>query len=251
VGNRLLGKVALVSGGARGQGAAIGAAMVAEGASVMLGDVLDDLGEAAADALGANGTYVHLDVTDEGQWAAALAKAEDEFGPVNVLVNNAGILRQGTVETVDIDEYRGVIEINQFGTFLGMRAAAPAMRAVGSGSIINTSSVAGVAGGAGVFAYSTSKWAIRGMTRAAALELGPDGIRVNSVHPGTIDTPMIHVGAYTDELRERHAAALPLRRLGTTDDIVGLMVFLASEDSAYCTGAEFIVDGGATCGTRR
>ena len=168
-----------------------------------------------------------------------------------MLVNNAGILRQGTVATTPIAEYREVIEVNQFGCFLGMRAVVDGMREAGGGSIINTSSIAGLGGGAGVFAYAASKWAIRGMTRTAALEMGPYGIRVNSVHPGTIDTPMIHVDGYDDELRRSHAATVPLRRLGTTDDIVGLMVFLASDESRYCTGGEFVVDGGVTSGTRR
>jgi 3alpha(or 20beta)-hydroxysteroid dehydrogenase len=251
MGLRLAGKVALISGGARGQGAAIAAAMVAEGASVVVGDVLDDLGETVAGGLGPQGAYVHLDVTDEAQWSAALDRAVSAFGPVTVLLNNAGILRQGTLDAVAVSEYQEVVAVNQFGCFLGMRAVIPGMRAAGGGSIVNTSSVAGVAGTAGVFAYTTSKWAVRGMTRAAALELGPDGIRVNSVHPGTIDTPMIHMEGYGDDLRRAHAASLPLRRLGRPGDIVGLMVFLASDESEYCTGAEFIVDGGATAGARR
>ena len=246
--------MALVTGGARGQGAAIGAAMVGEGARVVLADVLDEAGRESAEALGQSGTYVHLDVSQEADWVEAVAQTVALFGPITVLVNNAGILTMGSLEAVDLDVYRRVIEVNQFGCLLGMRAVAPVMRAAGGGSIINTSSVAGLVGNSGAFAYSASKWAIRGMTRSAALHLGPDGIRVNSIHPGTIDTPMIHAdfaGEEGERTRQAYAAGLPLRRLGTVDDITGLAVFLASDDSAYCTGAEFIVDGGSTCAARR
>ncbi len=227
---------------------------MAEGASVVLADILDDLGAQSAGALGPSGAYVHLDVADEAEWSRAVTFTVERFGPPTVLVNNAGILVMGDLESVDLDVYRRLIDVNQLGCLLGMRAVAPAMRAVGGGSIINTSSVAGLVGTPHAFAYSTSKWAIRGMTRSAAAHLGPDGIRVNSLHPGTIDTPMIHEGAdgaEGRELRRAHAASLPLRRLGTTEDITGLVVFLASDESAYCTGSEFIVDGGATCGARR
>ena len=227
--------------------------MVAEGAVVALADVLDDAGRAHAERLGAAGAYVHLDVSQEDQWNDAVAQTVGRFGPITVLVNNAGILNMDSLEDVDLGVYRRVIEVNQFGCLLGMRAVAPVMRAAGGGSMINTSSVAGLVGNTAI-AYAASKWAIRGMTRSAALHLGPAGIRVNSIHPGTIDTPMIHADfddAAGEQMRQVYAAGLPLRRLGSVDDITGLALFLASDESAYCTGAEFIVDGGATCAARR
>jgi 3alpha(or 20beta)-hydroxysteroid dehydrogenase len=227
--------------------------MVAEGAKVVLADVLDDAGRSSAANLGAGGAYVHLDVSQEDQWSDAVTQTVERFGPITVLINNAGILNMDSLEDVDLDVYRRVIDVNQYGCLLGMRAVAPVMRAGGGGSIINTSSVAGLVGNTAI-AYAASKWAIRGMTRSAALQLGPHGIRVNSIHPGTIDTPMIHAdfdNAEGEQMRQSYAAGLPARRLGTVDDITGLALFLASDESAYCTGAEFIVDGGATCAARR
>jgi 3alpha(or 20beta)-hydroxysteroid dehydrogenase len=249
---RLGGKVALITGGVGGIGAAAAAAMVAEGAQVVVADVRDAEGTDLAARLGTAAAYCHLDVTLDGDWAAAVEATTERFGPPSVLANNAGVLSMGGLESVDLAEFRRIIDVNQWGCFLGMRAVIPAMRAAGGGSIINTSSVAGLAGTPHAFAYSASKWAVRGMTRAAAMDLGPDGIRVNSIHPGTIDTPMIHnptpEGAAA---RQAYADRVPLRRVGEPDDVAQLMVFLASDESSYCTGAEYLVDGGDTSGSRR
>ena len=242
---RLAGRVALISGAARGQGAAEARLFAAEGAAVVLGDLLDDEGAAVAAEIGEAAAYLPLDVTREDAWREAVALARSRFGRLDVLVNNAGILRAGPIETLALADFEAVVRVNQVGCFLGMQAAIPAMRAGGGGSIVNISSIAGIRGRAGVVAYAASKWAISGMTKCAAIELGPLGIRVNSVHPGAIDTPMISGPGFA-AARERHLAALPLPRIGTPDDVASLVLFLASDESSYCTGAEFVVDGGAT-----
>jgi 3alpha(or 20beta)-hydroxysteroid dehydrogenase len=244
---RLDGKVALISGGARGQGADAARRFVAEGARVGIGDILDDEGKALAQELGDAGAYVHLDVTSEGDWTAAVADTEQAFGRLDVLLNNAGILAFGKLEDSSLDDYMRIINVNQVGVFLGMKSVVPAMKRAGGGSIINISSVEGLRGLPRLTAYSASKFAVRGMTKSAAVELGRHKIRVNSVHPGFIDTPMTRAqgleGVDVDKLFE---SGVPLRRAGTTDDIVNMVLFLASDEASYCTGAEFIVDGGAT-----
>jgi 3alpha(or 20beta)-hydroxysteroid dehydrogenase len=245
---RLDGKVALITGAARGQGESHARRFVEEGAKVVLADVLDDLGEVAAKELGDSALYVHLDVTDEDQWAAAVARTTSAFGGLDVLVNNAGILSVSALEQTSLADYRRVVDINQVGCFLGMRSVAGVMREGGGGSIINTSSIAGLQGVPGVISYVASKYAIRGMTKAAALELGHSGIRVNSVHPGTIDTPMINGGEFADVDQDGLYSGLPIPRIGVPIDISHLMVYLASEESSYCTGGEFVVDGGMTAG---
>lgn len=250
-GGRLQGKVAVVSGAARGQGAAVAGLFTDEGAIVVLGDVLDAELRCTADAIGASAVPMRLDVTSESDWDSVMSRCADQFGGLDVLVNNAGIVAVGTVETTSLADYRRVIDVNQVGCFLGMRAAVAGMRARGGGSIINTSSVAGLHGVEGVIAYTASKWAIRGMTRSAALELGDYGIRVNSVHPGVIDTPMINGPEFADVDRVAVAAALPAKRIGVPEDVAWMTLFLASGESAYCTGSEFVVDGGSSCGTRR
>src|SRR5882757_2770597 len=244
---RLDGKVALISGAGRGQGAEHARRFVAEGARVMLGDILDDDGRVLADKLGAEAHYVHLDVTSESDWAAAVATTVDLYGRLDVLINNAGILRIGGLADTSVEDYLRVVRVNQLGCFLGMRSAIEALKTSGGGSIINTSSIHGMQGVPGIFSYVASKFAIRGMTKAAALELGHAGIRVNSVHPGLIDTamisadlPVINQNGLLDKL--------PIPRIGTTADVAHLMVFLASDESSYCTGGEFVVDGGSICG---
>ena len=240
---RLSGKVALITGAANGQGAAAARRFVAEGARVTLADVDDDAGKALADELGAD--YVHLDVSQEDGWAAALAAS----GPVTVLVNNAGVLHFSLLHETTLADYERVIRVNQIGTFLGMRAVTPGMIAAGGGSIINTSSIEGLAAAPLLVAYTASKFAIRGMTKVAAMELGGKGIRVNSVHPGMIDTSMLPTalgGVQVDIARI--GRKVPLRRVGEAEEIAALIAFLASDDSSYCTGAEFVADGGATTG---
>jgi 3alpha(or 20beta)-hydroxysteroid dehydrogenase len=238
--------VALISGGARGQGEAEARLFAAEGARVVLGDLLDDAGAALAAELGSSAAYLHLDVTREADWRKAVATAQARFGRLDVLVNNAGILRPGPIETLPLADYEAVVRVNQLGCFLGMQAAIPALRASGGGSIVNVSSIAGMRGRPGLVAYVASKWAIRGMTKTAALELGRDRIRVNAILPGAIDTPMIGGGEFSAVDRAAHFARLPVARIGEPADVARLALFLASDESAYCTGAEFVIDGGAT-----
>ncbi|HEV8297489.1 MAG TPA: glucose 1-dehydrogenase [Acidimicrobiales bacterium] len=239
---RLDGKVALVSGGAKGQGEAEARMFAAEGAEVVIGDVLDDVGNAVAREIGPSCAFAHLDVSRQGDWEGAVALAVDRFGRLDVLVNNAGIIRFGMMVDISLDEYMSVINVNQVGCWLGMKTAAPAMGATGGGSIINISSMNGIIPGAGIMAYVASKFAIRGMTKAAALELGPLGIRVNSIHPGAIDTDMSRAGfaaAGVDPLGH-----IPIPRVGQPEEVAKLALFLASEDSSYSTGSEFVIDGG-------
>jgi 3alpha(or 20beta)-hydroxysteroid dehydrogenase len=245
---RLDGKVALISGAARGQGEAEARLFAAEGARVVLGDVLDDLGEKVAIDIGDAAAYQHLDVTDSAEWSSAVALAVGNFGRLDVLVNNAGILRLGTVADQPLDEYMAVINVNQVGCFLGMKAAIPALKAAGGGVIINTSSTSGFIGMPGLGAYTASKFAVRGMTKCAAMELGHFGIRVNSVHPGGIDTEMTRLPEWENVDKDLVYGSQPIPRIGRPEEVARLMVFLASDDSSYCTGAEFLVDGGMTAG---
>jgi len=240
----------MVTGASRGQGEAIARVFAEEGARVVLSDVLDVDGEAVASSIGPSATYRHLDVTDEESWGALVDWCTDTLGDPTVLVNNAGIVRAGSLEATTLDDYRAVIEVNQIGCFLGMRSVVAPMRRAGGGSIVNTSSVAGLHGVLGVIAYAASKFAVRGMTRSAALELGVDGIRVNSIHPGTIDTPMVNTEEFAHVDRDAYFSAIPAGRIGQPRDVAMLALFLASEESDYCTGAEFIVDGGSSTGTR-
>jgi 3alpha(or 20beta)-hydroxysteroid dehydrogenase len=240
MGERLAGRVALITGAARGQGAAEARLFAAEGATVYVTDVLDEVGEALVEEIGTAARYRHLDVTREDEWRTVIDLVRATDGRLDVLVNNAGIGIPGTVLDQPLAEYRTVIEINQIGTFLGMHVGAPLLRDSGGGSIINVSSMMGFVGGAARVAYTASKFAIRGMTKAAAIDLGPLGIRVNSIHPGAIETDFIRP-------ETRHmlpTARLPLGRIGTAEDVARMALFLASDESAYSTGCEFIVDGG-------
>lgn len=245
---RLEGKVAIVTGAARGQGEAEVRRFVEEGARVLVTDVLDDEGKIVAADLSEAAHYLHLDVTREDQWQEAVAEAVGRFGHLDVLVNNAGIARFGPVAVMALDDYLDVINVNQVGVFLGMKSVVPSMVDAGGGSIVNISSIDGMIGQAGVVAYVASKWAVRGMTKTAALELGQFGIRVNSVHPGGVDTPMLDPAReFGVDLREVFSR-VPLGRIGTPADIASLACFLASDESAYCTGAEFVIDGGLLAG---
>jgi 3alpha(or 20beta)-hydroxysteroid dehydrogenase len=245
---RLEGKIALVTGAARGQGAAISRAFAAEGAKVVLSDVVDDDGELVADEIGTAARYVHHDVTDEASWAETVRVAADAFGPPNVLVNNAGVLVWSPMHRLSLDDYMKVIRVNQVGCFLGMQAVIPSMRAGGGGSIINQSSTSGLEGMAGVIAYSASKFAVRVMTKTAAIELGRWGIRVNAVCPGGINTQMGNPFAQEGDELERNYEMNPIPRIGRPEEVAALMVFLASDESSFCTGADFVVDGGYTVG---
>ncbi|MCV7210499.1 glucose 1-dehydrogenase [Mycolicibacterium canariasense] len=238
---RVDGKVVLISGGAQGMGAAHARALVAEGGKVVIGDILDEPGQALADDLGAqypgSARYVHLDVTQADQWDAAVATANEAFGGLTGLVNNAGIVALGKIGKFDMTQWQKVIDVNLTGTFLGMQAAVGSMKAAGSGSIINVSSVEGLRGAPMVHPYVASKWAVRGLAKSAALELGRHNIRVNSVHPGFIRTPM------TERFPEDMVTA-PLGRPGQSEEVAAFVVFLISDESSFATGAEFVVDGG-------
>ena len=245
---RVDGKVALISGAARGQGEADARLLAAEGAKVVIGDVLDEQGAAVATGIGDAARYYHLDVRRADDWQRVVAFAVNTFGRLDVLVNNAGIIKVGSIVELTVEDYLEVFEVNQLGCFLGMKAAIPAMRVAGGGSIINISSVGGLRGRPMTAAYAATKFAIRGMTKCAALEVGHDGIRVNSVHPGSIDTDMTRGAEFADIDKQAYHAALPIPRVGTPDDVAQVVLFLASDDSRYCTGAEFVVDGGQTAG---
>src|SRR4029077_7460671 len=230
-------KVALISGGARGMGAEHARALVAEGAKVVIGDILDEEGKALADEIGNAARYVHLDVTQADEWDAAVATAVHEFGKLNVLVNNAGIVALGQIGKFVMAKWHKVIDVNLTGTFLGMQASVEAMKAAGGGSIINVSSIEGMRGAVMVHPYVASKWAVRGLSKSAALELGPYQIRVNSIHPGFIRTPMTK--HFPDNMLR-----IPLGRPGQPEEVATFIVFLASEESRYSTGAEYVIDGG-------
>ena len=238
---RLSGKVCLITGAARGQGAAEARLFAAEGGTVWLTDVLDAPGNEVADEIG--GTYRHLDVRDEAAWAAIVNEMVSACGRVDVLVNNAGIFATGRHFDIDPSDFQRVMDVNCLGVFLGMRAVSPVMREQRSGSIVNISSLAGLTGGNGAFAYHTSKWAVRGMTKAAAVENGRKNVRVNSIHPGLIETDMLHqLPGAEDEMRMTRR--IPLGRAAEADEVAQLALFLASDESSYSTGAEFIIDGG-------
>ena len=238
---RVDGKVALISGGAQGMGAEDARALIAEGARVVIGDILDDKGQALADEINAATPdairYVHLDVTQADQWEAAVATAVDAYGKLDVLVNNAGTVALGQIGKFDMAKWQHVIDVNLTGTFLGMQASVEAMKTAGGGSIINVSSIEGLRGAVMVHPYVASKWAVRGLTKSAALELGPHNIRVNSLHPGFIRTPMTK--HFPDNMLR-----IPLGRPGQPDEVATFVVFLASDESRYSTGSEFVVDGG-------
>ncbi len=243
---RLDGKIALITGGARGQGAEEGRLFSAEGATVVLTDVLHEEGERTAAGI-ERAEYRPLDVRSEAGWAEVVADVVARHGHIDVLVNNAGIDLDRRFEATTLEEFERVVAINQTGVFLGMRTVAAAMIAAGrGGSIINISSVAGMEGVRGRAAYASTKWAVRGMTKVAAMEWGKRGIRVNSVHPGLIETPMTaNQRAFVDpEVRTKAERAIPLGRVGAAVDIANMVLFLASDESSYCTGQEFVVDGG-------
>jgi 3alpha(or 20beta)-hydroxysteroid dehydrogenase len=240
---RFDGKVVLISGGARGQGAAEARLLVAEGAKVVIGDVLDDEGTQLAHELGRAARFLHHDVTSESDWAGAVLEAE-ALGGLHGLVNNAGIYQPKPLMETDTELWERHIRINQFGCFLGMKAAVPAMERAGGGAIVNISSSAGLRGSPQAFAYSATKWALRGMTKSAAMDLAKRNIRVNSVHPGPIETDMLK--AWPSGWREQRLNAVPMRRTGTADEVARLVSFLLSDDSGYITGAEVAIDGGTT-----
>lgn len=248
--NRLDKKVALVTGGARGLGAAAVRTMIKEGARVVFGDVLDAEGEALQEELGDSAVFVHMDVTEQSDWNAAIERAE-EFGPLNVLVNNAAVVHMAALSETTDEDYMRVFKINQFGTFIGIRSVIEPMKRAGSGSIINVSSIDGLHSAAGLSAYSSTKWAVRGLTKNAAIELGQYGIRVNSVHPGGMYTAMGGSEfASVEDLNESTYSRFPIPRVGMPEEVAQLILFLATDEASYSTGSEFVADGGWFTGMR-
>jgi 3alpha(or 20beta)-hydroxysteroid dehydrogenase len=235
------GRVAIVTGGARGIGEAYARALHGAGAEVVIADVLTAAGESLAGELGRRARFIELDVTDEEAWAAAVEDTVAACGAVDVLVNNAGIANAAPIEHFSLEKWHAVIGVNLTGTFLGCRAVVPAMKAAGRGSIVNVSSVEGLRGSVHLHGYTASKFAVRGLTKSLAVELGPSGIRVNSVHPGFIRTEM------TTRI-DPEGLVIPLARSGVPEDLSGAVLFLASDASAYLTGTEIVVDGGMTAG---
>ncbi|MFI7005065.1 glucose 1-dehydrogenase [Streptomyces sp. NPDC050145] len=235
------GKVVVVTGGARGMGAAFARRLVAEGAKVVVGDILVKEGEALAAELGVeNALFTELDVTSEASWGAAVARAREAFGEVTGLVNNAGVVHRCPVEELSEADYRRVIDVNEVGVFLGMKTVLASMRAAGGGSIVNISSLGGVIGFPYIISYVASKWAVRGMTKAAAQEFAPYGIRVNSVHPGMVATDM------TADSERSHESVKhqPIQRQAAPEEVANMVLYLLSDEASYSTGAEFLVDGG-------
>ena len=247
---KLDGRVVLITGAARGQGAEEARMFAAEGAGVVIADVLDDLGENVAKeitAMGQGARYVHLDVTDEAQWTAAADFAVAEFGKLDGLVNNAGILRFNPIEVMTGEEYMEVVRVNQLGVFLGLRVCLPRLRAAGGGTVVNTASVDGFAGMPWLSAYVSTKFAVRGLTKVAALEGAPD-IRVNSICPGGVWTPMVEEVTGPGVDPDAGYSRVPLKRVGTSNEMAKAALFLTSDDSSYCTGADFVIDGGVLAG---
>jgi 3alpha(or 20beta)-hydroxysteroid dehydrogenase len=253
-GPRLAGKVAVVTGGARGMGAETVRLFVEHGAEVVIVDRRDELGEAFArdvDPTGAHVAFVAADVTDEAAWQDIAATTEQRFGGADVLVNNAGIIRVKPLLETDLALFRTVLDTNLVSAFLGIRTFAPLLAARGGGSIVNVSSPQGIEGRAGMSAYTASKFGVRGLTRTAAIELGPLGIRVNCVVPGPIRTAMTERKGWTDEDYDRAYGGYPLGRMGRPVEVAAVTMFLASDESSFCTGADFVADGGVLAGKPR
>lgn len=246
---RLAGKVAIISGGAQGMGAATARLFAAEGAKVVLGDILDDKGQALADEIGEAAVFQRLDVRSEEDWQAIVKAAVDRFGKLDILINNAAVVHFTAAEELRKEDAERVLAINVIGTMMGVKHAVPALKANGKGVIVNISSVDGLRGCNGLTAYTASKWAVRGITKSYAYEYGPFGIRVVSVHPGGVNTEMGNPGKEaTDVVNQRSFLRVPLQRIGEAEEIARVTLFVASDDASYVSGAEIAVDGGWTSG---
>lgn len=240
---RLKNKVAIITGGARGMGASHVRLFASEGAKVVFTDLNEEQGRILEKEIGGNVKFIKQDVTDASSWEKVVEDTEKIFGQVNILVNNAGISINKPLLEITEDEYRKIVDINQVSVFLGTKAVAASMKKVGNGSIVNISSMNGLVGGA--IGYTDTKFAVRGMTKAAAIQLSPLGIRVNSVHPGVIETPMVTEGD-SYEVIKKLSKQIPIRRMAKSEEVSNLVLYLASDESSYSTGSEFVIDGGLT-----
>jgi 3alpha(or 20beta)-hydroxysteroid dehydrogenase len=243
--SRLSNQTVLVTGGARGIGAAIAKLFLQEGAAVIITDILRSEGELTAAALGKKCMFIHHDVTLASAWKQAVNLGEAQMGPISVLINNAGVVLNKNIQQTSLEDFETVLRINTIGPFLGIEAVLPSMLQHRKGSIINISSIAGLVGFTNCIAYVASKYALRGMTKTAALELAKEGIRVNSIHPGVIKTPMIMGNDIADRV-DQISAGIPMGRIGEPVEVAQLALYLASDESSYCTGSEFTADGGLT-----
>jgi 3alpha(or 20beta)-hydroxysteroid dehydrogenase len=245
---RLDGRVAIITGAARGMGAATARLFANEGAKVVLADVLDDAGQAVARSIGAAALFWPADVSNEAAWTALVEETLRHFGKIDILVNNAAIVHAAAIESIEIADVQQVLAVNVIGTILGAKHVAAHMKRAGRGVIVNISSLVGLMGSNGLTAYSASKWAVRGLTKSLALELGPSGIRVCSVHPGGVNTPMNNpAGLPSDALRKEYLH-IPLQRIGEPEEIARVTLFIASDEASYLTGTEIVVDGGNSAG---
>ncbi|TWB18428.1 MULTISPECIES: SDR family NAD(P)-dependent oxidoreductase [Nitrospirillum] len=246
--DRLKDRVAIVTGGAKGMGAATCRLFAAEGAYVVVADMADDEGRALAMELGPRGQYFPLDVRKGAAWEALVADVTQRWGRIDALVNNAGVLHFADIEHLAEEDFDRVYQVNVKGAFLGLKHVGGVMKAAGRGAVVNISSIDGLRGSNGVAAYVASKWALRGLTRAAALELGHHGVRVNSVHPGGIDTTMGNPMGLSGQAKNRGYEVVPLQRMGETQEVAAASLFLCSDDASYICGAELAVDGGWSAG---
>jgi 3alpha(or 20beta)-hydroxysteroid dehydrogenase len=246
---RLQGKTAIITGGAQGMGAVTAELFVANGANVVIGDILEDKGQALADKLGSQAKFIKLDVTNEENWQQAV-KAAESFGPLTTLVNNAGILVFKAIKDIPTSEYANLLNINLVGAYTGIRAVIEPMQKAGGGSIINISSIDGLQAKNSLAAYASSKWGMRGLTKASALELVPHGIRVNTVHPGGIHTAMGNQEDIDDENMNVFYKDQAIPRVGKPIEVARMTLFLATDEASYSTGSEFMVDGGWNAGMR-
>ena len=245
---QLHGKRAIITGGARGIGAAMSDLFVSEGASVVIADLLEDDGDVLASKLGSQASFVRHDVTDESSWQAVVDHCVSTFGPPNVLVNNAGVMVFGPLEQATVADFKRAFSVNLLGAFLGIRSVIAPMRESGGGSIVTLSSVTGYSGGMGMGAYTASKAGNIALVRTAAMELGPCGIRVNAIVPGGIDTPMSRGPEFAAIDVDAVYGRIPMGRIGTAEEVASMALFLASDASSYVTGAQFLVDGGMSAG---